>query len=260
LCYSIADMSWLEKYWKWIALAVLAITLVVGWGESHCQTQANQCRANYAAQARTEAAVSKPLSVSEQASEQEAIAAACEPNCYFCRLFSAANVPTMLLFLIGLGATFAALLTLAAIKRQAETMNDELEISKRARLLVAEPEITTDGRVKFPIENYGHIDGRITHILVELIVMKPSDGSEIYRRDFERDTDIVVVPGRNDGVAFFIHLPTQFLTETSLVAVEVSYDTGFNKADKAAFSRVYQGNVGKWQTAYEAETFDFNDD
>jgi len=50
----------------------------------------------------------------------KAIAAACEPNGYFCRLVDAANLPTLLLVFVGIGAIWAALKTLDTIKRQAD--------------------------------------------------------------------------------------------------------------------------------------------
>jgi hypothetical protein len=87
-------MGWAEKWW-WTVL-ILAIALVIGWEEKRCQTQAYQCRASYAAQAQSDRLRGK-ISINQQASEQQAIAAACEPNGYFCRLFSSANLPTMLL-------------------------------------------------------------------------------------------------------------------------------------------------------------------
>ncbi len=121
LCYSILAMEWLEKHWGLVVIVVLTVALVIGGYEKRCQAQAYQCRADYTAKAQIEA-VSKTLSVNEQAAEQEAIATACEPNGYFCRLFSAANLPTMLLFLIGGLGIIAALQTLKAIEKQADAM------------------------------------------------------------------------------------------------------------------------------------------
>ncbi len=72
------------------------------------------------------------LTVEQQASAQKAITDACEPNGYFCRLFSAANLPTMLLVLIGAGGILAAIKTLNAIEKQADAMIN----SERAWLLV----------------------------------------------------------------------------------------------------------------------------
>jgi hypothetical protein len=122
-------MGWAEKWW-WTVL-ILAIALVIGWEEKRCQTQAYQCRASYAAQAQSDRLRGK-ISINQQASEQQAIAAACEPNGYFCRLFSSANLPTMLLFFIGIGGIWAALRTLGAIRRQADLMEKSLVSVERA--------------------------------------------------------------------------------------------------------------------------------
>jgi hypothetical protein len=119
-------MDWLESRWKWVVILILAISIVIGGYEKHCQSQAYQCRANYAAQARIEAA-SKILSVNEQAAEQEAIATACEPNGYFCRLFGAANLPTVLLVIGAAAGIWAAWRTLDAIKRQADLQQAQMQ-------------------------------------------------------------------------------------------------------------------------------------
>jgi hypothetical protein len=104
-------MKWI-KAWGLLILALVATSGVIGWKEKRCQFRAYQCRANYTAQ------LSPRLAANEQASAQQAIAAACEPNGYFCHLFNAANLPSMLLVLIGAGGTFAALRTLRAIESQ----------------------------------------------------------------------------------------------------------------------------------------------
>jgi hypothetical protein len=104
----------------WLILVILAIASVIGWKEERCQAQANQCRAAYETQAQFERVGAPRLTVNQQASEQEEIAAACEPNGYFCRLFSAASLPTVLLVLVGIGGIWAALRTLNTIERQAD--------------------------------------------------------------------------------------------------------------------------------------------
>ena len=104
-------MRWLKK-WYWLLVLIIAIALVIGWKEKRCQAQSYQCRADYAAQ------LSSKIPIDQRASAQQAIAAACEPNGYFCRLFGAANLPSMLLVIIGIGAIVAAVKTLRAIEEQ----------------------------------------------------------------------------------------------------------------------------------------------
>lgn len=119
-------MRWTKQRW-WLIVVILAIALVIiGREEERCQTQVEKCRASYAAQALSEK-LPINISVNQKASEQEAIAAACEPNGYFCRLFGPANLPTVLLVLIGIGATWAALRTLWAIERQAALMEAQFD-------------------------------------------------------------------------------------------------------------------------------------
>jgi hypothetical protein len=113
-------MKWLRKWWLLI-LIILTIATVVGWKEKRCQSQAYRCRANYAAQ------LFPRLSLDQRASAQQTIAAACEPDGYFCRLFSAANLPSMLLVVIGGWGVWAALRTLNAIERQAIIMENQMK-------------------------------------------------------------------------------------------------------------------------------------
>lgn len=102
------------KKWRVLIVVVLAVTLVIGWKEKRCQSQTNQCRASYISQ------LSTGLTVEQQASAQQAIAAACEPDGYFCRLFSPANLPSMFLVFIGICGIYAAIKTLRAIEKQTD--------------------------------------------------------------------------------------------------------------------------------------------
>jgi hypothetical protein len=115
-------VRWVKKWW-WLLLVILAIAYVIGWKEKRCQTQAYKCRAAYEAQAQSERIGSSRLTVDQQASEQQAITAACEPSGYFCRLFSAANIPSVLLLFVAIGGVWAAIETLKAISRQADIMD-----------------------------------------------------------------------------------------------------------------------------------------
>jgi hypothetical protein len=130
LWYSISGMKRIRK-WYWLIAAILAIALIIGWEEKRCQSQANQCKAEYTAQAQLER-LSGNISVYQQASEQQAIAAACEPNGYFCPLLSATNLPTLLLVLIGIAGIYAALQSLDIIKRQADSMARQIKLQEIA--------------------------------------------------------------------------------------------------------------------------------
>lgn len=141
-------------------VAVLAVALIIGWEEKRCQTQAYQCRTTYAAQSQSER-IAVPLSVYQQASEQQAIAAACEPNGYFCRLFGATNLPSLLLVVVGIGGIWAAIRTLRAIERQADIMEKSLKIVEAADVyienagLIPRGRITPDSHIGITLKNFG---------------------------------------------------------------------------------------------------------
>jgi len=124
LCYGVAIMRGVKKRW-WLVVLIFAFALVVGWKENRYQTQAYECRAKYAEE------LSPWLAVDQQASAQQAIAAACEPHSYFYSLFGAANLPTMLLVIIGAGGIWAALRTLGAIEKQADESAMSVEQAKK---------------------------------------------------------------------------------------------------------------------------------
>ena len=134
-------MKWIKKWWLLI-LVILAIA-GVGWLEKRCHTQEYRCRAIYAAE------LPAPLSVDQQVSSQQAIAAACEPNGYLCRLFSAANLPSILLVIVGMAGIWAALRTLKTIQTQVGQVEREFIASHRPKLVIREVQMLDrkkDGR------------------------------------------------------------------------------------------------------------------
>jgi hypothetical protein len=141
-------MKWLNKWW--LLLVIFAIASVIGWEEKHCQTQADQCRAAYSVQTRSDRN-SFWLTPNQHAAEQQAIAAACEPNGYFCRFFSATNLPSVLLVFVGIFGTWAALKTLKAIEIQADVAVN----AERAWLVVelVPTGIKINGRRYRPVES-----------------------------------------------------------------------------------------------------------
>ena len=125
LCYSLAMKMWLRRRW-WLTLIILAVALVIWRTEKRCQSQAYQCRAEYLS-------TLSGIPPNEKAADQEAIAAACEQNSYFCRLFGAANLPNVLLVIAGTIGIWAVVRTLKAIEKQSDAM-----ISSERAWLVAE--------------------------------------------------------------------------------------------------------------------------
>ena len=151
-------MKTVLKKWWWL-LPIIAIALVIGWEEKRCQAQSYECRAGYAAQVQLER-LAKRQSVYEQAAEDQAITAACEPNGYFCRLFGSANLPTMLLVFVGIGAIWAALRTLNAIKAQVDTQIRSERAYVDAQLI--KKQIAGAIRYDLSITNHGKTPARVS--------------------------------------------------------------------------------------------------
>lgn len=158
--------------------------LIIGWKESRCERQEKQCRAYYAAR---ESRLSG-FSVDGNAAEQEAIGAACEPDGYFCRLFSAANLPTWLLVFVGLGGVWAALRTIGTLEKQADAGKD----AAKAAVLSAQAVINSerawiDGqfvknvdiatRYILSIKNYGKTPAMVSSL--ELRFGHPAPGEKL---------------------------------------------------------------------------------
>jgi hypothetical protein len=169
-------MKWAKQWW-WLIVAVFAIALAVAWLEERCQAQAYHCRASYAAQTQSER-LSGDISLSEQAAEQQAIAAACEPNGYFCRLFAATNLPTVLLVLIGVGGVWAALRTLTVIEQQATAIMDAdcaLFLVLWEDMIHCNPEApngTLSHALRWSFQNVGKSPGFLTSAFARFIVIE----------------------------------------------------------------------------------------
>jgi len=253
---------WVKKWW-WLCLVIGATILVIGWKERRCQIQAEKCRADYAAQESRLFG----FSVDGNAAEEDAIDAACEPNSYFCRLFSAANLPTVLLVFVGFGGIWAAIRTLRAIERQAGIMERQISIPYRAYLTAEEPEMSVSGQVKVPIKNYGQIAARIVTVGVEIIVQKLPNGNEMYRRDIEKSVDEPLIPGKEAYWALFVNFPEEALAEDVDVVVgcTVTYETGFKDEtgkqaiDILRFCPVYSTKRKAWTKAWTGVGTDFRE-
>jgi hypothetical protein len=250
---------WLRK-WKWWLWGIFAIALIVGWEEERCQAQANQCRANYTEQAQAERPPSG-ISIDQQASEQQAIAAACEPNGYFCRFFSATNLPSVLLVFIGVGGIYAAIKTLRAIERQAVIMEGQLTVPYRAYLGIIEPEkpLRHMGdpieNAKFPIVNNGHVSARITAVDVE-VIMQNLGGQELFRRsktEKVKAKDGEVPPEKASSYAVTVSWPSNIPNaESIVVSLSITYKSGFKELPEDTFSvvRVWHPTRMDWSLGF----------
>src|SRR5271163_4681354 len=89
---------------------IVAVAIPIYWEAQTCEARANQCISSFMA-ARKLNQANPPI---------EAIQACRESQCYFCRVLAPANLPNVVLCLVGVGAVLAALFTLGAIKRQSD--------------------------------------------------------------------------------------------------------------------------------------------
>lgn len=120
MCYSIG-----MKKWGWLiatSIAAIAVAVVIYWEAKACEAAANKCIASFAVSG-------KP---NQAAPPNEAIHSCRESQGYLCRVVAPANLPNIGLFFIGLGAVWAALFTLGAVRSQ----TDALIRSERAWIMV----------------------------------------------------------------------------------------------------------------------------
>lgn len=209
---------WLKRWW-WLCAAVGAAILVIAWQEGRCQAQANQCRTYYTAQ--DSHLLGKDINSS--AAEQQAINAACEPNGYFCRLFSAANIPTWLLVFIGIGGIWAALKTLDTIKQQADLTKEQLILAYRPKISVRALRIVSPSgdappggvrqvisswhSVEFCIVNTGGTTAKIKEVLCIGRVLDSLPGKRPWEGKPGSKVGLSLAPGRSEPYSSPIELP-----------------------------------------------------
>jgi hypothetical protein len=130
------------------------------------------------------------------------INAACGPNGYFCRLFSAVNLPTWFLVLIGGCGIFAALKTLVAIERQTKAVEDSIDVlvnKERARIYI-EPD-------KFHLDFADEYDPK--HELIYKIICVGTTPAIIY--DSRISAEVGVTQERSQRPAVQIPLPSNLV-------------------------------------------------
>lgn len=253
LCYIVGVTEFLKRWW-WPIVIIVAIALVVAWKEERCQSQAYQRRAGYIAQ------LPAGSSLEQRASEQQELTTTCEPNGYFRSLFSAANLPSLLLVIIGFAGIYAAIKTLRAIERQAVIMERQLAIPYRAYLGIIEPEQPINERgigsprtwAKFPVINNGHVRARIISVDVEIIIQE-SNGKEAYRGSTKQSVSDSgeIPPEKLSSYAINVYWPIKFIHADSIVvSVDVEYETGFKEVDTMSFVRVFSPETQKWVTGF----------
>jgi hypothetical protein len=144
-------------------------------------------------------------------------------------------------------------------KHQAEIMQQQISIPYRAYLSVGNP-ATVGDEIKFPIENYGHVAGRITHVSVEIIVQTLPGRKEVYRRDIQKAVDVLIAPGKTaHHFALSVYLDLRPQNADVVVGGAITYDVGFSGSDTVHFTNAYNTNLLRWVTAYESIEVDFRD-
>lgn len=246
--------GWTKKWWL-VCVLVGAAALILGWG-LRCERQVAKCRANYAAQESR----AYGFSVDGNAAEQDAINAACEPDSYFCRVFSGTNLPTWLLVFVGIGGIWAAVRTLATIEKQTEALRHQVAFAYRAYLEFIEPRKPLVNTARFPLINSGKLTAKILSIDVEIII-RDFTGSELYRDSRNVSPEEKEVPtGNPASYTIEVRWPANIENPDMVVmSVAVIYDTGFaeTKTDTLSFLRVYSIRRHDWAKGYWGAEVDF---
>lgn len=245
--------------WRWYiagTIGILGIAVVIGWKAKTCEAKANKCISSLVASSVPNKSVPP----------EEAISSCRESQCYLCRVVSAANIPDVGLFFVGILAVLAGLLTLGAIQKQAEAMERQISVPNRAYLTNGKPELTNNGTAKIPIQNYGHIEGKIISLDIDIMIQSLPDRKEIYRRNIKEKADESVVPKDSTDYAIFIRLPREALTSNLsqvIIGCTIEYEVGFRDengqpiTDILKFCPVLSMPKGQWVAAWQGMEIDF---
>jgi hypothetical protein len=217
LCYSFG-----MKKWRWFivtAAIVIAVAIVIYWKAKACEASANKCISSFVASSKSYQATPP----------NEAIQACRESQGYFCRILAPANIPNILLVLVGIGAILAALGTLSAIQRQADLMERQTvatetaanaatksaETAERAVILTERAEVLIESvgftgphipgvpdakingfsRVTIVFKNYGRTRAENVRFLVGLIIPGQPETAPL-------ETPVTIGPGGTQRVTF----------------------------------------------------------
>jgi hypothetical protein len=140
-------------------------------------------------------------------------------------------------------------------------MAQQLTIPYRAHLCVGEfkgkPE---DGYIIMPVENYGHIAGKITHLIVQA-TSRHGDGTEFHECSGEKKIDQTigdVTPGKSGLFHLTVILPTEAHGADQVIIMgSIDYETGFPKGtDRLIFIRTYEREKSAWIRAAFAGDID----
>lgn len=107
-----------------MTIIIFAVAVIIWWKDKRCQTETYQCEARYATELRLSNAPPN-----QRVAEEETIASDCEPKGFFCRLLGPANLPSVVLVIIGLLGVWIGLETIDGVQQ-------ELVLTHRPRISV----------------------------------------------------------------------------------------------------------------------------
>jgi hypothetical protein len=169
-----------------------------------------------------------------------------------------------------LRATIAlALLTTAYViitYRQLQTAKRSLEVTQRAYLGTTTPDIdfVNGGRIRLPIENFGHMPSPRIYQGTAQVLFKTSNGSTIRQSSQPFGGDRTAIPPGKGyfGVSIPLAVSAQEKNaidhgeETIWVAGSIEYDTGFGERDKYSFCQIYNRDPAIQWNACPIVTFE----
>jgi hypothetical protein len=168
---------------------------------------------------------------------------------------------TGFLILVGVVQGIVFYFTLKAIRRQANLMEQQIIVPYRARLAIGEFQKPIGNEIRFAIENYGRLAGKITYIDATIIILSTVDGETSFHKSEKFDK--TVIPGKESSIALSFRLPNEvniFGQEAQvLVNGTIDYEVGIKGSDALTFSRLHLGKSEKWITGTPAIELVFAD-
>jgi hypothetical protein len=248
-----------------VVIALVFVAIVISWHAYRCQTNADRCNASRTAQDFASAGSDTKADAEKEKSQDEAARACADANGYLCLVLTPANLPTIYLVLLGLGAVIVGMGTLGVIEKQVQVAERDLIIASRAFLSVGEPEKAMSGEIRVPIENRGRVSAKILSVEITIIVHQFADGKPVekYRRSIKPEIhEETIVPGDPD-FSLFVHLPEVAKDpNTSQITVfgDVKYDIGFNgSGDELKFMRTFPVKYSTWIKGWAGISTDFRE-
>lgn len=138
-------------------------------------------------------------------------------------------------------------------------MEQQIIVPHRARLALGEFQKPIGNEIRFAIENYGQLVGRIIYIDATIIILNTMSGETSFHKSEKFDK--TVVPGKESSIALSFRLPTDVDIFSKNVQMFVNgtidYEIGIKGTDTLTFSRLHLGKSEKWIAGTPAIELDF---